>query len=594
MPKKRIQEKPGIFYILPLAFVMAVVPLIVFMKVDMLSGAESQAWYQDVNADFFSFYKSQWVVISAVLAVLLFLVHGLVKKFEVKKDFLYIPTFVYAGCIILSAVLSKNKDVAINGFVARYEGMIVLLCYLALFLAAFNLAGSESQLRFLFGALMISGAVISLIGILQLFGRDPFKTEFGKRLILPKEFHQLTDGLTFRFDDNFVSATFSNSNYIGSYAVLFIPIALMLAVCTKKIGLKIGSACLGLLMVVTLFGSRSRAGLVALIAIVVMVVILLLRVLTKRKLLAVLVICGTILAFFGVNAVLSGLLVNRIVAEFTEGTNFYDLQDIDIDGNSVKIAGASESLRIEEDNGYLYFYDTDGSKLEPIMQQNGEKTTIKFAAESYKGYTLELQGDVLSVYQNNITFRLRIKEDGIKFMGLNGQEFDHIDKAEAWGFKGRERLGSARGYIWSRTLPLLRDKLIVGSGPDTFAMEFPQNDYIGKIRAYGMPHMLVDKPHNMYLQMAFNTGILSLIAFLVLVGYYVVQFLLYFKNTPVTFTDFMGIGIFLSIVGYLVAGIFNDSVVAIAPIFWVFLGLGFACNLALKKQSIKERPTKNG
>ena len=40
----------------------------------------------------------------------------------------------------------------------------------------------------------------------------------------------------------------------------------------------------------------------------------------------------------------------------------------------------------------------------------------------------------------------------------------------------------------------------------------------------------------------------------------------------------MGISVMLGIVGYLAAGMFNDSVVSVAPIFWILLGVGAALN----------------
>jgi F0F1-type ATP synthase assembly protein I len=48
---------------------------------------------------------------------------------------------------------------------------------------------------------------------------------------------------------------------------------------------------------------------------------------------------------------------------------------------------------------------------------------------------------------------------------------------------------------------------------------------------------------------------------------------------------FAGAAIFLAICGYLVTNFFNDSVVGIAPIFWVLLGLGFICNKMVRKQN---------
>ena len=48
-------------------------------------------------------------------------------------------------------------------------------------------------------------------------------------------------------------------------------------------------------------------------------------------------------------------------------------------------------------------------------------------------------------------------------------------------FHGLEYLGSGRLYIWSRILPMLKHDILKGSGPDTFAEVFPQNDYAGKM-----------------------------------------------------------------------------------------------------------------
>jgi hypothetical protein len=50
------------------------------------------------------------------------------------------------------------------------------------------------------------------------------------------------------------------------------------------------------------------------------------------------------------------------------------------------------------------------------------------------------------------------------------------------------------------------------------------------------------------------------------------------------FLQFTGAGIFVGVSGYLITGFLNDSVVGIAPIFWVLLGLGFLCNKLIRNQ----------
>jgi hypothetical protein len=158
-------------------------------------------------------------------------------------------------------------------------------------------------------------------------------------------------------------------------------------------------------------------------------------------------------------------------------------------------------------------------------------------------------------------------------------------EAESIGFEGYERLGSSRGYIWSRTLPLLKETILIGHGPDTYAMYFPQDDVIGKLKFFSTPRIIVDKPHNMYLQTAINTGILSLFALFWLWGNYLYSSLiLYFKSDLNNWKERLGISLMGSVTAYLIAGFFNDSVISVAPVFWIILGLGISLNILVDKE----------
>ena len=90
----------------------------------------------------------------------------------------------------------------------------------------------------------------------------------------------------------------------------------------------------------------------------------------------------------------------------------------------------------------------------------------------------------------------------------------------------------------------------------------------------------VDKPHNMYIQIAINTGVLSLIAFLALVFSYILSsFKLYFNRKIYSgFMDVAGLGILMAVIVYLFTGLSNDSIVSVAPVFWILLGSGLAVN----------------
>jgi len=589
MPKKRIEEKPSNLYILPIAFVIAVVPLIVFMKVDKLSAVEIKNFYgEETYSDFFSFYKSQWLTIGTIFAVFFYFARGLVKKLDIRKSFIYIPTFSYAGLIILSTLFSENKDIAVNGFVARYEGMISLLCYLALLMITFNLIQSEFQIRFLFGALLVSATIIGLIGVFQFAGYDLLQTSFGKRLIFPKAFHEVTESMKFRFDKYTVYSTFSNPNYVGSYVALVLPIAFLGIICSKRIYFKVGASLLTVVLAVMLLGSRSRAGMVGVAVVIVLAAIVFRKYLFKRKLLVAAVIVGVPILFFSMNYVLKGALINRILMEFTQtDETHYNLQDIVFEERKVSIKSSTETLVIKlSEDSRLYFYNDEDAALNydlTDMEDGGKH--IVFTDAPYENYTLTLKGDILFIANRDSQIILRAESDSFKFIGNHGQEVDTIHKPDTMGFAGKERLGSARGYIWSRSLPLIKNAPLLGYGPDNFVAAFPQDDYIGKIRAYGTAYMIVDKPHNILLQVVINTGIPALLAFLALIGFYIIQSIkIYFKSVEGSFLSLTGTTVFLSVCGYLVSGMFNDSVVAIAPIFWVLLGLGFACNSIMRSQ----------
>jgi len=192
---------------------------------------------------------------------------------------------------------------------------------------------------------------------------------------------------------------------------------------------------------------------------------------------------------------------------------------------------------------------------------------------------------VLSIDKKDWVFKLG--NGYVSFVNTFGKATG-LKPAPAIGFKNKGNFGSGRGYIWSRTLPLIKDTLLLGHGADTFCIFFPQNDYVGKYNAGLPPEIIVDKPHNMYLQMAVNTGLISLAAFLALLGLYFAQsFKLYHRRNYSEFMEFAGAGIFLGILGFAFSGLFNDSSVSVMPMFYGLLGTGMAINIVLKRSDKK-------
>ena len=157
---------------------------------------------------------------------------------------------------------------------------------------------------------------------------------------------------------------------------------------------------------------------------------------------------------------------------------------------------------------------------------------------------------------------------------------DEIVKADTWIFGKAESLFTNRGYIWGRTLPLLKNYIFLGSGPDTFVHVFPQNDYVERSAlGYGFFTEILIKPHSMYLQIAVQTGVLSLVCILALIGHCLVSCIKTIQTDRAdTKRGILAMVIIMALGIYLVNGITNDSTVTIAPFFWMLLGMGLDIN----------------
>jgi len=140
-------------------------------------------------------------------------------------------------------------------------------------------------------------------------------------------------------------------------------------------------------------------------------------------------------------------------------------------------------------------------------------------------------------------------------------------------------LGSHRAYIWIRSIEIAGHTFFVGRGPDTFALHFPNGDAF-KACTIGS-EVFVDKTHNLYLQMWLNQGGIATLAFLGMIIVHTVRtrkaLRLLERRSDLSI---LILALFGGWAGYLVAGLFYDSTVTVAPVFWIVFGLGVAANHA--------------
>jgi len=579
-----------------LLVIVGIVPLIVFGKVLTIEGEELLYWKgSDTNIDFFSYYKS---VIFSVMAYISFIVLVLLRitnQFKFKLTKYYIPLLIYGFGVLVSFILSDYPVVARRGFIEQFQGVWVMIGYALVIVSIYNYVEEEKQVRFLTYGFIFSAVIIGIIGMGQYLGWDLYKTTFGKELILPARLEHLAPELNFTFAKNTIYATLYNTNFVGSFSALLLPFALSLFLYAKKLKYKILTGLFSTLMVLTWIGSNSRAGYLGFNAgFIFMLILYRKKIISNIKTVGVIIVVF-IVVIFALNSVSDGRVANQfsrlnIFSEIERLENIQEnslrWEDIKLEENSITIDTNRQDLKAELEGNEFKFYDGDNQPLEIDIT---DSQNLTFLDERYKNFKAVLNHNNRIINITAYGKKMTVFYGGEEFLVAGiGNVLKPTQYPPRLKFMdGYERFGSSRGYIWSRSIPMMKENLIAGTGPDTYPMAFPQYDYVGKLNSFTSHRMIVDKPHNMYLQIGINTGLLSLLSMVALfVMYAIDSFKVYFKRDINTFMEYIGIGAFTGVMGYLAAGMFNDQIISVAPLFYSMLGLGLAVNRILAKKDI--------
>lgn len=593
---------------IPVVLLLGIVPLIVrLVKTDI--PAEYILYVTGNNVDMFSQYKSSFIfmLVIAVFVILFLSFNKDYLKWDKSTGVYYIASGIFIGVTILATFLSPYKEVAFWGLPNRAEGGIMIVCYIIIMLYSFYLMNKKTDIKFIIIPLMFLVVVMTILGIYQYIGEDLFYTEWGKKLIIPEHYAEDRALLTSLYEDKNIYGTMFHYNYMGSFAAMMLPLFLTLTCFIKGYKKKVLFGCIALCSAILLFGSTSRAGLIGVACSGGLFIVIFFKYFIKQwKIMIPLVLTGVVL-IVGLDVVTKGSIFSRVPTLIQDALaivktvdDSFDYKDhipvrgikqsegkatMEMQNQSLTLSVTDEGVRFEDQNGeqVIYIYFNMGADQTRYFTQDTRFESYMFHVKENEGQTY-----LVMSYQGISVCWFSLDKEGIHLVDQFTKEPIELVEPEIIGFEGKERLGSARGYIWSRTLPLIKERPLIGYGPDTFAFAFPQNDLLGKWYAYRTPAMTVDKPHNLYLQIAVNQGLIALVVFLVLIVTYIVQSIkLYALRKGYNNFDIVGVALLLAIIGYLGAGVFNDSIVSVAPIFWVLLGTGIGVNYILRKEQMQ-------
>ena len=586
-----------------LVVVVAIMPLVVRFARRELSPELVNLFGVTHQADVFSYWKGVFIGIPALVIALYWLSDLLTrgKMPDFKSFFKRIPvalSCVYLIFVIISTLLSNYTSTAWHGVYDRSEGALMWMAYFIVFFAAMFFVREAKYAKVLLYGLAFSSVLMGAIGVGQLFGRDFFETGVAEIMVI---------GFRGRIGSIFDIAhgTLFNPNTFGKYTAMISPVMLLAALTYDGKKYIRGLFLLaGVLMLLSAFGSGSLGGLAGSITAVGVLAVTLVcglvyRLATKQeespdapKLLPKIaigvagVVAVLVLAIFVITPLNNRVvfLFNRLgVAMRAETVTGYDYV---FEGDTMTVLRAGEkkySVTVTAMDApsttWLIVRDGSGNEVPLLGRREGEP-----AAEYI--YNIPGYGQVLvrRVGREALVvdgFILYLSESQLYGRWVNNTDLiDLSQPVPAWGFQGRETWGSNRGYIWSRSFPLMPRRFLIGSGPDTFMNVFPVYDLVGTARTFGNPYTIPDKAHNLFIQTWITTGGISAIALFLLFGHYLlVSFISIVKSKgEPLFSYGIRLGLLVGISGFIMASMATDSTIGSTGVFFVLLGMGYGLN----------------
>jgi len=438
-----------------------------------------------VKSDIFTYYKFVVLVIGTVLLGMIFLYKVFAVGYVIPKSKLNILVGIFTITIILSAVFSPNKTVALFGMYNRHDGTISYLCYIALFFIAANIRYTSKSIKWIIYSIVPFVIINAVLGLLLLYGKDVFQWDWVNRMV----FGNLPDGSEINEGSKFWS-TLNNPNYISGFAGCLTALFFTLAVLKENLVEK------GLLLVISLASfsviltSLSTSGFV--IFIIALLLILIFAIISKSKIKNLSVYMVGIIGFsliLNIYAIKNPIVWQESVGFFISKNPYTEIQ---------KSIGLLEDISIE--------------------------STVSAAENDFK-----------------------------------------LKELPSYGVSA----GSGRVYIWGKTIKLISDKPLLGYGLDTFAYHFPQDDP-EKISGLGKFNIITDKPHNLFMGLAYGAGIISAISLIFLIGFILIKWLInLFKGKGSH--EFFAVGIM--IISFVFQAMFNDSIIGFTNTIFILLGV---------------------
>jgi hypothetical protein len=467
-------------------------------------------------SNFFTYYKLVWILIVTIILMLLLIFKIFKYKQKIKMDYVILGTGLIITTSIICFILDPIEEVTIWGFYSRSNG---LLAYISLFLLIYIISRLKVQskhLAFLVHSINLVSIVLVIIGIFQFFGFDMLNSLWYKKIYVPYEYKHLIDQISitlsgFTGTEHFwATSLLGQFNYFGAFCSITFPL-ISLFVLIEDNSIKRMLLMLGSVMLfVGTILAQSMGSIITIFLVLILIPILQVNK-NNYKSIILMYLCY--------------IIASVIINSLTNGMAFLEIYKL-----------ASQILN---------------SKLIALVILLSAIYTLLFIFR-----------EKVSKHRYIIVSILII---AAILIGIIGYMYVISNVVE-------QNMGmlTRRGYIWYYSAELVKENFVFGYGPDNLYYNFPQ---MNPHKNY-MQDLLIDKPHNMYLQVLLDTGIFGLIGFMILlVG------LLLKSNKAIDLEEDLYKktyfkALMLVIMAYMIQGMVNDNHMTIQPTVYLIMGIG--------------------
>ena len=517
----------------PIALVLAFLPLVVG-RINSKTYTENEPWLpaNAVESDFFLHGKLFVLFFCCLFMIVILARMRFWRQIHEMPKYLLLP-ILYGGFAIASSQHANHPFLSVRGMTGNMQGLFVILSYLVVFFYSFFWVKKTENISILIKLLGVSIGILGVIGISQFFGFDLLSMGFVKEFL---------GGRKARVS-HFIYLTLYHWNYVGSYVSLLLPVTVAMIVYFHEAGKKRERTfwfVLFYLLIFCLFGSQSRTGTLAVLVSFCIGGVKYRNKVCQYKKTILCVLVSVLAILFFCNWYITGDIFGKWqqVRFSTKGSK--KLSYIETKDNHVKIRYKNKnySFVIEGSGENITLKKTPDRKWKAF---SFEKKAFADGEKTVYGYEMK--------YKKSVWRFTNQRGDG-KYYYLNANgKWDLCIHAETALPSWMNEVASLRGFV------------------------FPHNDYVARYQ-YDLLTTYYKKPHNYYLQMGIETGCLSLVLMLAFFVIFLKRGFAAAKGKCHTQKEYFIRAILISVLGYLFAGMFNDSMVVTAPVFWCLLGLG--------------------